>query len=159
METEKLERKKLWISLVSTIIAGLSVISSVVIYIHGLDESIEKEQALIDQRSQVEYHRSLWDERRESYKLLATILGGIAAEIEIDKKISSESLKSFSKAYWGLLIMVENESVKSELTKLKDDLRDLEQNRISANKIKLRIQRIISLSKNHIDEVVDASSF
>lgn len=154
---ERTELLKFRISLASTIIAGLSVISGVVIYIHGLNESIEKEQALIDMRSQVEYHRKLWDERRESYKVLATTLGGIAAEIDIDKKISSESLKSFSKAYWGLLILVENESVKSELVKLKDDLRDLEKNRISANKIKSRIERIISLSKTHIDEMVNAS--
>lgn len=154
---ERAELLKFRISLASTIIAGLSVISGVVIYIHGLNESIVKEQALMDMRSQVEYQRKLWDERRESYRALATILGGIAAEIDIDKKISSESLKAFSKVYWGLLILVENESVKSELVKLKDDLRDLEKSRISANKIKLRIERIISFSKTHIDEVIDAS--
>ncbi len=154
---ERAEFLKFRISLASTIIAGLSVISGVVIYIHGLNASIEKEQALIDMRSQVEYQRKLWDERRESYKALATTLGGIAAEIDIDKKISPESLKSFSQAYWGLLILVENESVKSELVKLKDDFRDLENGRISANKIKLRIERIVSMSKTHIDEVVDVS--
>lgn len=154
---ERVDLLKIRISLASTLIAGLSVISGVLIYIHGLNESIEKEQALINIRSQVEYQRKLWDERRESYKALATTLGGIAAEIDIDKTISPASQKSFSKAYWGLLILVENEPIKIELVKLKDDLRDLEHNRISANKIKLRIERIISLSKTHIDEVVDAS--
>ncbi|MCG7562472.1 MULTISPECIES: hypothetical protein [Pseudoalteromonas] len=156
---ERAELLNFRISIVSTVIAGFSVISGVVIYIHGLNESIEKEQALINMRSKVEYQRKLWDERRESYKALAVTLGSIAAEIDIDKKISSESLKSFSEAYWGLLILVENESVKSELVKLKDDLRDLEKSRISANKIKLRIERIISLSKTHIDEAVDAQKF
>jgi hypothetical protein len=150
-------KKELWevrIGLFSAFVAAASVVASVLIYVHGLKASIEKEQHLINARSQKEYERKLWDERRESYRELASTLGTIAAEIEVDKKTSKKSLKAFSKAYWGSLILVEDESVKSEMVKLKSDLRDLSKMRISSNKIKLRIERIVSLSKVHLSEVV-----
>jgi hypothetical protein len=152
-----MKRSELWeirIGFLSAFVAAAGVIVSVLIYVHGLKASIEKEQQLINARSQKEYERKLWDERRENYKELASTLGTIASEIEVENKISKESLKSFSKAYWGSLIMVEDESVKNEMVKLKNDLRDLSKNRISNEKIKLRIERIISLSKNHLAEVI-----
>ncbi|MCP4367505.1 MAG: hypothetical protein GY797_05215 [Deltaproteobacteria bacterium] len=150
-----MKKSELWevrVGILSASIAAASIIVSVLIYLHGLGATIEKEQYLIDIRTQREYERQLWDERRASYSHLASTLGEIAAEIEVDKNVTRDSLKAFSKAYWGALILIEDEAVRDEMVKLKNDLRDLTKNRISSDKIKLRIQKIVSLSKAHIAE-------
>jgi hypothetical protein len=156
-----MKMKELWevrIGFLNVLVAALGIIVSVLIYGHGLKASIEQEQKLIDARATKAYERQLWDEKRFSYKKLAETLGEISADIELKNPISNSSLKNFYKAYWGTLILVENEAVRTEMVKLKNDLRDLESKRISSDKIKLRIQRIVTISKGHISEVIDESN-
>ena len=135
-----------------TAFAGLSVIASVFIYLDGNEAALERENELIATRNAVEYQRRLWDERRAAYKDLAETLGAIAAELDAGTNVSDESRRSFNKAYWGALILVENDRVEQEMVKLRNDLRDLEEQRITGDKIKLRIQRVVTLSKKHILE-------
>jgi len=153
-----MEKKDLWdvrIGLLSVTIAALGVMASVFIYVHGLKRSIDQEHKLIEARDDQAYRRKLWDERRAAYKQLAETLGAVAAEIEVGKTVSKESLKAFHKTYWGALILVENETIENEMVKLKNDLRDLVEGRISSNKIKLRIQKIVRISREHIEKGFD----
>lgn len=87
---------------------------------------------------------------RAAYKALAQTLGQIAAELESTNKVSPESRAAFNTAYWGALILVEDEAVGLEMVKLRNDMRDLETGRINQDKIKLRIERIVSLGRKHI---------
>lgn len=148
---------ELWevrIGIMNVVIASISLISSVLIYVHGLDASVEKEHQLIEKRSAVEFDRVLWNQKRESYHALANILGSISAELELHKPVSDDSLHKFYQSYWGALILVENESVREEIVKLKNDLRDLKNGRIGGDKVKRRIQRVISMSREDIDNVL-----
>jgi hypothetical protein len=153
-----MEKKDLWnvrIGLLSAAIAVLGIVASVFIYVDGLKKSIDQEHKLIEARDDQAYRRQLWDERRAAYKQLAETLGAVAAEIEVGKTVSKESLEAFHKTYWGALILVENETIENEMVKLKNDLRDLVEGRISSDKIKLRIQKIVRISREHIEKGFD----
>ena len=149
-ELTKKDRWEIGIKGVGAVFAGLSIIASVFIYLHGNRATLNREHELITTRQKVEYDRQLWGQLRAAYKALAQTLGQIAAELESENKVSPESRAAFNTAYWGALILVEDEAVGLEMVKLRNDMRDLEAGRIDQDKIKLRIERIVSLGRKHI---------
>jgi len=150
------DKWELIIKAAGAVIAGGSIIASVFIYLHGNRATLDREHELITARQQVEYDRQLWDQLRTAYQALAQTLGRIAAELESSDTISLESRTAFNTAYWGALILVEDEAVGQEMVKLRNDLRDLEAGRIGQDKIKLRIERVVSLGRQHIMRGRDA---
>lgn len=150
--------KKKWdvfIGVSRAFFAGASILVGVLIYLHGQKAAIQKEQQLIARQSLTDYHRQLWDELRATYKTLAQTLGRMAAELEASGKISESTRSDFNAEYWGTLILVDTDNVQLELVKLRNDLRDLELGRIPPDKIKLRINRIVGLTKRQILESTD----
>jgi hypothetical protein len=135
---------------IGAVFGGLSIIVSVFIYLHGNDAALRKEHDLIAAQRNIDYERQLWNEMRATYKELAQTLGRMAAELDAAGSFSNAARRDFNAAYWGALILVEDEAVQFEMVKLRNDLRDLEHSRISQDKIKLRIERIVTLSKEHI---------
>lgn len=156
-----LNTKEKWdttIGLTSALFAGLSILASVGIYLHGNSAAIQKQHELIAAQSRTDYERQLWDELRATYKALAQILGLMAAELEANGEISPSTRGRFDAAYWGTLILVETDEVQLELVKLRNDLRDLEFDRIPPDKIKLRINRIVAISKQRILTSADGAT-
>lgn len=145
------ERWKLVIEASATVITGLSLIASVLIYLHGQEQALRTEQALIDTREARAYARRQWDERLASYQRLAASLGGIAAEIELEQPVSEASLSEFHSAYWGTMLLVESEAVGLEMLRLKNDLRDLEAGRIDGDRVKLRIEQLVGVIREHVE--------
>ena len=144
------EKWDVFIGVVGALFAGLSIVASVLIYQYGNDAAIQKEYDLIAVQSRTDYRRQLWHDLRATYKALAQNLGRMAAELDATGKISDGTRSDFNAAYWGTLILVETEDVQCELVKLRNDLRDLEHGRVKPEKIKLRIDRIVTRSKHQI---------
>lgn len=155
-----LSTKEKWdvtIGLIGALFVGLSILVSVFVYLHGNEEAIRREHELTANRNRVDYERRLWDELRATYATLAQTLGRMASELDATSVVSVGTRSDFNAAYWGTLTLVESECVQLELVKLRNDLRDLEQNRIQPDKIKLRINRIVSLSRQDIRTVIDVA--
>ena len=138
--------------------AGLSVIASVFIYLHGHQAAIQQEHELLTVRNRIEYDRNLWNELRATYKELAQTLGRMAAELDETGHVSTETRREFNATYWGTVILVEGDGVQLELVRLRNDLRDLENGRILPDKIKLRVARIVTLSKREILRITDVET-
>lgn len=157
-ELSKKDRWELYVKAAGAVFAGISIVVSVFIYLHGNRAALDREHELITTRQEIEYDRQLWDQLRAAYKELSQTLGQMAAELETSNTVSAKSREAFNAAYWGALILVEDEAVGREMVKLRNDIRDLESGRIDQDKIKLRIERVVSLGRNHIMRGRDAIS-
>ncbi len=150
MTTSEKDKWEIRLGIIGAIFTGLSIFVSVFIYLHGNKTAIQKEHELIAIQHTIDYQRQLWDETRTTYRKLATTLGVMAAELDQNKKVSAASEKAFNAAYWGALILIEDPAVQREMVRLRNDLRDLKAGRIDEDKIKLRVERILSLARQHV---------
>lgn len=147
------DRWELRFEFVKAALTGLGLIVSVLIFVIGDRWTVERENELAEARNLAEYKRRLWDERRDAYRALAEVLGGIAADLDSGSDIDAANKRAFDKAYWGALILTENEEIELQMVRLRNDLRDLVAGRTTSDQIKLRVQRIVSLSREHLEEV------
>lgn len=148
---------ELGIKFFGAVFAGLSIVVSVFIYLDGNRATLERENELISKRDALLYQRDLWDERRAAYRNLAATLGSMAAELDAGSTISDATRSKVNTAYWGTLVLVESEAVETHMVRLRNDLRDFQRGRISADKIRQRIHAIVSASRAHLQEVSDGS--
>ncbi|SFQ66288.1 hypothetical protein [Donghicola eburneus] len=147
------DRWELRFEFVKSALTGLGLILSVLIFVIGDMWTAERENELAEARNLAEYERRLWDERRDAYRALAEVLGGIAADLDSGSDIDAANKRAFDKTYWGALILTENEEIELQMVRLRNDLRDLEAGRTTSDQIKRRVQRIVSLSREHLEEV------
>lgn len=151
------DRWELRIKFFGAVFAGLSIVASVFIYLDGNKATLERENELIAKRDALEYQRDLWDERRAAYRTLAATLGSMAAELDVGNTISDATRSAVNTAYWGTLVLVESDAVKTHMVRLRNDLRDFERGRIDADKIRQRIHAIVEESRVHLQEVSDGA--
>lgn len=151
------DRWELRIKFFAAIFAGLSIVTSVFIYLDGNRASLERENELIARRDALEYKRNLWDERRTAYRTLAETLGSMAAELDAGNTISNATRSAVNTAYWGSLVLVESDAVETHMVRLRNDLRDFESGRTGADKIRQRIHAIVEASRLHLQEVSDGA--
>ena len=76
------------------------------------------------QRDRLEFRRRLWLEKVEVYKQLAELTGEVIATHEKLGPRADEAYGKFIKAYWGAMMMVQDEKVEQAMIAFQADLVD-----------------------------------
>lgn len=131
-------RKRFWdanISLITTLVAVIGAVTSVLQFNKGERDKIELEYASLREKDRLDFNRKVWLERLETYRSTAEAAGKIAAEPNTGKQFDAD-LQAFDAAYWGRMILVEDPIVAAAMQKFRDAVQEYRDRYANADQVR-----------------------
>jgi hypothetical protein len=135
----------------SPILTAAALLIGVWQFNQGEQNKARLEASLMIQRDTLEYQRRRFEQRVEVYHDIARLAGAIAARDSPDQRLR-ELNNEFLAQYWGLALLVQDESVEAAMVRFHDEIADYERGDSDANRIKLRANELVLACRTSLDE-------
>ena len=116
----------------------------------GQRANAEREFELQERANRVAFCRDLWLERLVVYRQVAATVGAFLAEL--DDSVQKRTVNEFLAAYWGPMLLVEDEAVRQAMIRLHGELRDFQRARSSPERLKQRADTLVQAFKTSLKE-------
>jgi hypothetical protein len=116
----------------------------------GERNKTELEYGLLAKKDNLEFERKLWLDRVSTYRTISDLAGKIVAHEKKDQKLD-EMIESFLAAYWGLMILVEDQKVETAMIRFHDEIRDYKANRSDVERLRDRADQLITTCRKSIE--------
>ena len=142
--------KRRWdviLGIVTPILAVAGILVGVWEFVAGQRANAEREFLLQERENRVAFCRELWLERLKVYGQVAATVGTFLAEL--DDSVQKKTVDEFLAAYWGRMLLVEDEAVQRAMIRLHGELRDFQRARSSPERLKQRadtLNRALAIS-------------
>jgi hypothetical protein len=147
------ERKRIWdvrLGVAGPIVTVAGLLLGVWQFNRGEENKTRLEYEMLAKKDDLEFRRKLWLDRVSTYRTVSELAGNIAAHERKDAKFDGLA-ESFSGAYWGLMILVEDKDVEQAMIQFYDEIRDYRIGRSDADRIKKRADQLIQTCRKSIE--------
>jgi len=147
------DNKRVWdvrLGMATPVLTVVTLLVGVWQFNHGEENRVRLESQLLKDRDTREYHRKLFQERLSTYRAIAEIAGGIAAQKSKDKKLQ-ELTESFMAQYWGLTILVEDKDVEKSMILFHDEILDYRENRSNTKRLRIRADELVKACRTSLE--------
>jgi hypothetical protein len=123
----------------------------------GEEDRRKLQEAATLHKDAMEFRRKLWLERLDAYRSVAALSGKIVAQAESDKSDEQfkQAVREFTAAYWGTMILVEDQDVEKamvnfylELVNFQGNWDTLDRSQSPLSRLKIRADQLIKACRN-----------
>ena len=133
------DRKRWWdvrLGIVAPILTVIGILIGVWQFNVGENSRRQEAAAAEEQRDTIAFRRRLWQEKLDTYQKVAELAGKIVATSGQDQV---KAYKEFHAAYWGAMVLVEDQAVEAAMIAFDKEYRDLKSGWVNdPNRLKVR---------------------
>jgi hypothetical protein len=152
------ENKRRWdvrLGIAGPIVTVAGLLLGVWQFNRGEENKTKLEYNLLSKKDDLEFQRKLWIDQVATYRSVADIAGKIAAHEKKDARFD-DLVESFSGAYWGSMILVEDEAVANAMIMFHDEILDFRAGRSDATRVKQRADILIQTCRHSMETKPEA---
>jgi hypothetical protein len=146
--------KRKWdvrLSLAGTLATLLTILIGVWQFNAGERSRTELEYQLLDKKDFLETKRQLWLQRVEGYRSIAEISGRLVAQIDNKPGFAAARI-DFEKAYWGVMILVEEKPVERAMIDLRLELKDYAEGNSARERVMTQAKTLLDVCRASVEK-------
>jgi hypothetical protein len=155
MTEEKKRSWDVWLGIAAPLITVTGLLIGVWQFNAGERNKTELEYKLLKEKDRIDFERKLWLDRVSTYRSIADLAGAIAAhdgkDANSQKELAGLVLK-FRSAYWGLMILAEDQAVKQEMVAFWAEIHDVGSNWSNDARLKQRAAELVEACRASIEK-------
>ena len=153
------ERYKSW-DIIFKALAPVVTVAGLLLGLHQFQRSQENvfrvEQLRLEKNDAIAFRRALWEKQRDIYTNLGNVIGEILASSE-DPTAFRTAVRKFYVLYWGDMILIADDTVRSRMIDFHRDLRDHGLKRIETDQLKPSAEQLIESCRKSLENYQSAA--